>query len=148
MRSRTSFTFLATTLTGLVLWALSRPMVAGALFGSQAYEVFFSGPFLVFFGPLPLAVLVAAIAGYVSPRRFWLWGLAVVLLRPVLDVLLYFNPARQAGVIGLSEYIGLAVIEVMIFMSLVALCTAGSGAGAGLRLLVRRTSQRSSGAAP
>jgi hypothetical protein len=40
-----------------------------------------------------LALLVAAVVCYVSPRGFWLWGLAVVSLRPVAEVLetIYFH---------------------------------------------------------
>jgi len=33
---------------------------------------------------LPLSALVAAVAGYLLPKGFWLWGVAVISLYPVL----------------------------------------------------------------
>jgi hypothetical protein len=135
VRRRTFLTFLATALAGLTVSAMSTTSAMMALFGSQAFSPLFD--FLVSGFGLPL-VLVAAVAGYVSPRRFWLWGLAAVCLRPVVIVLSTY-PAVRAGVIGPSDYLGLAVVHAMFLSTLAALCTAGSGAGAGLRLLVGRT---------
>ncbi len=142
MRRRTLLlTFLAAALAGLAAWALSNPRVDRILFGvgnPPSYYDYLFGPFS--FG-LPLAVLVAAAAGYASPRRFWLWGFAVVLPRPVMSMFMYVRGA-STGVIGPSDYAGLAFVEVAFFMNFVLICTVASAGGAGLRVLARRISSR------
>lgn len=63
--------FLATAVAGLAVWVMSAPSVAGRLFGEGAYVAAYSHPLLRFFG-LPLLAIVATVAGYLSPRGFWL----------------------------------------------------------------------------
>lgn len=101
-------------------------------------------------------MLVAAVAGSVSPRGFWLWGLAAACLRPVEQVLqqTYFwyfrypylpsDVQRQAnGPPDYSFYVVLLLVETITFLMLAVVCTVSASAGAGLRLLVRRLSGRS-----
>jgi hypothetical protein len=108
------------------------------------------------FGPLLATVLVAAVAGYVSPRGFWLWGLAAACLRSVEQVLQqtyfwYFRyPYLPSDVQGqangppdYSVYVVLLLVETITFLMLAVVCTVSASAGAGLRLLVRRLSGRS-----
>jgi hypothetical protein len=134
-RRRTILTFLVTALAGLAVWVLGLELD----FRLPLHLTFFGPPLVVL-----VAALVAAVAGYVSPRYFWLWGLAVVCLRPVAVAFLLFYPAAHAGVIGPNDFVGLAFGEVMFFVSFMILCTVGSAAGAGLRRL--RVGQSSSGA--
>ncbi len=120
------------------------PPVLSPSIMKQDYEATFSSPLfwqLIVFGPPLTTVLVAAVAGYVSPRGFWLWGFAAVFLWSVEQVFT-MRYAASYGVIGPSDYPGLAVVVAVMFVTFVVVCTAGSGAGAGLRLLVRWLSGR------
>ena len=76
--------FEAAAVAVLAVWALSTLSVAGKLFGEGASVAAYSFPLFRFFG-MPLLAMVAAVAGYLSPRGFWLWGIAVVTLRPMAE---------------------------------------------------------------
>lgn len=93
-------------------------------------------PIFGFFG-LPAYALVALVAGYAWPRTFWLWGLAVMLHRPLADVALFpWEVAR--GALAPSDLVGFAFASASISLALAIVCTLGSAAGAGLRMLLAR----------
>ncbi len=159
-RRRWILAFLAVALAGLAVRQLSASMTFVAqFFDPQDYEATFSSTLfwgLTLFGPLLATVLVAAVAGYVSPRGFWLWGLATACLRPVEQIFqqIYFwyfrypylpsDVQEQANEPpDYSFYVVLLIVETMTFLLLAVACTVSASAGAGLRLLVRRLSGRS-----
>jgi hypothetical protein len=137
-------------------------------FDLQDYEATFSSTLfwgLTLFGPVRTALGDGArggggrlrlSSGYVSPRGFWLWGLAATCLRSVEQVLQqtyfwYFRyPYLPSDVQGqangppdYSFYVFLLLVETITFLMLAVVCTVSASAGAGLRLLVRRLSGRS-----
>ncbi len=85
--------FAGLTLLGLVAWAFSTPSVAGYLFGERFYRAAYSFP--LYFG-LPLYALLAFLAGFFSPRGFWLWGAALYCLTPIADAALAWWVGRGA----------------------------------------------------
>ncbi len=130
--------FLATAVVGLAVWAVSTPSVIGRLFGEGAYVAAYSHPLLRFFG-LPLLAIVVAVAGYLSPRGFWLWGIAVVFLHPVARAR-QTERANSLGAFGSSgteglQLLGLALVTAMIIFELAVACMIAAALGAGLRLL-------------
>lgn len=160
-RRKWILTFLATALAGLAV----RQLIAfgtffkgllfhlpgyddagGSLSQSALQEQILADWWLTVWGPPLATVLVAAVAGYVSPRRFWLWGLAAVCLRPVEVVLLEILPLFYLGfqgVVGPPHYALLLLFETVTFLMLAVTCVVSASAGAGLKLLVRRPSGRS-----
>lgn len=135
---------LATAVVGLVIWIFATPAIAGELFGREAYEAAYSWPIFRFFG-LPSLALVSAVVGYIFPRGFWLWGITVVCLHPVANIVLdLYQQSRGAfGPSGLEtpEVMGLVFVRVMIFVVLAVLCTFSASMGAALRLLIKRWSR-------
>lgn len=160
MRRKTVLTFLAIALAGLAVRQLIDPSwTFKALFFDLLGYRDAGGPisqsalqeqilaewnsslywWRTFWGPLLATGLVAAVAGYVSPRRFWLWGLAAFCLRPVEGIPLLLLAARYGG----DRLIGIfAFGEMMDFVVLAVLCMTGAGVGAGLRLRVGRILRR------
>jgi hypothetical protein len=130
--------FLAVALAGLAVLVVSTPSVAGRLFGQEAFVASYSFPLFRIFG-MPLLAIVTAVAGYLSPRGFWLWGIAAVSLRPVLEAW-KASRANSLGAfgslgIGESELLGLALVIAMIIFTSAVVCTVAAALGAGLRLL-------------
>ena len=113
--------------------------VIAALFGSENYVLVQT---VLQFVSLP-TVVVAAVAGFLLPRRFWLWAIAAPCLKPLEEALWSYYPAARAGVIDSSAYFDLALFELTTLVVLVVLCAVFSGVGAGLRLLMERASSRS-----
>ena len=130
--------FLLSAVAGLVVWVFSTPAASGKLFGGAAYEAAYTHPLLSFFG-LPLLIAIALVAGFVSPRGFWLWGVAAVFLQPFAYAWLTVWTSSQ-GVPGTGEnsifqLLSLAFVTALILFALAIACTGGSAVGAGLRLL-------------
>lgn len=86
-----------------------------------------------------LYALPALGAGLVSPRGFYLWGVAVVLAHPWAGLALEaaFRQSRGADAIpgGEMEWVGLAFVLVLMSFTMAMVATVLSGLGAGLRLL-------------
>lgn len=137
---------LATSVVGLAIWALATPAIAGELFGRGAYEAAYSWPIFRFFG-LPSLALVSAVVGYIFLRGFWLWGIALVCLHPVANIVLDLYQ-RSRGVFGPSgletpEVMRLVFVRVVIFVVLALICTFSAAIGAALGLLIKRRSRGS-----
>jgi hypothetical protein len=128
-------------LAGLVIWALSTPAVAVILFGEAAYEAAYSSPLYGFLG-LPLLAVPPLIAGFVLPKGFFMWGVATVLPHLVGAAWTFPWSRAEAEVVfmtpnpGAGQILGLVFVELMIFISLVLVCTVSSGIGAGARYLI------------
>lgn len=125
-------TFLATALVGLVIRKYASGVV-GDLFGQDAFGLKFLGSRLL------LPMLLAAVVGYLLPKGFFLWVIAVMSLHPLEE-------ARQTGWanewgafgssgIGDSELLGLIFVPLMMLALLAFVCTIASALGVGLRLL-------------
>ena len=130
--------FLATALAGLVAWVLTTPAVAGRLLGDAAYVAAYSFPLFRYFG-MPLLALVAVLVGYLLPKGFFLWGIALVSLRPIVEAwqTSWADSQGAFGPSGLdgSQLAGLLFVQVTILVVTVIVCTAAAALGAGLRLL-------------
>lgn len=89
-------------------------------------------PLFDLFG-LPASVIVAAAAGLVFKRAFWLWGLALALPAPAMIMI----PAAllvDRGLIPPHHLASHGVFAVAAFVDLLVLCTASSALWAGLRM--------------
>lgn len=124
-RRRWVLIFLATALAGLAVRQLYIPAEGRSI------------PWILFvFWQLPLTMLVAAVAGYVSPRGYWLWGIAAACLGPVEELLVFSLPLPsdlQEQANGSPDY----SFEARTLLVLVVACTVSATAGARWRLLVR-----------
>lgn len=123
--------FLAAALAGLAIRVYALNVVVG-LFGAEPGDRLFI--FLPEVRGLLVPALIALLVGYVLPKGFFLWGIAVVLLHPLVEAV-WINRALGAGVVASSELSGLIIItatEIIVFM---VLCTIAAALGAGLRLL-------------
>ncbi len=130
-RRKYALAFLATALVGLAIRVYTQNIVTG-LFGAEPGEVLFT--LLPVIEGLFLPALVALLVGYVLPKGFFLWGIAVVLLHP-LNQALWINRALEAGVIESSGLGGLVVVETTFLLLFAGACTGAAALGAGLRLL-------------
>ena len=90
-RMRSSLTFLTVSLAGLAVW-LGIQGVSGS---SEAWD-----SDLFFLIGLPSMWVVTAVAGFLQPKRWWLWGVAVVFLQAV--VLFLQSPAGPLWIVGLA----------------------------------------------
>lgn len=130
--------FLLAAVAGLAVWVFSTPAISGKLLGEAAYEATYTHPLLAFFG-LPLLAAIAFGAGSVSPRGFWLWGVAIVSLHSLAYVWLTIWTSSRGAFgpegIGPRQILSLAFVEILMLIALATACTVGSAAGAGLRFL-------------
>jgi hypothetical protein len=70
--------FLATAIAGLAIRMYGQDIVI-ELFGEGWFILTFLAPTLI------LPAFVAAVVGYVLPRGFFLWGIAVIFLHPLVE---------------------------------------------------------------
>ncbi len=124
--------FLVVAILGLAV-RIYTPVVVGELFGTNAFGLKFLGSRLL------LPAIVAAVAGYVLPKGFFLWGVGVVFLHPLVEVW-QTHRANEGGAFGPSgigdgQIFGLALLLVMMLTVYAFACTAAAALGAGLRLL-------------
>ena len=132
---RYALTFLVAAATGAVVWVIftPAPLFSGVVYRGTAPAY----PLLEPFG-LPLLVSVAAVAGFLLPRGFWLWGVAVVSSRPLVEALL-MGEHSPGAMFGFSWIF----FEVMLLLPVVIMCTVAAALGAGSRLLWSRLRGRS-----
>ena len=134
-RNRWIFGFSLTAVLGLVIWLFTFPariserldVVWTLLYGQN-------GPVLspFFTAGIPIMLVVSTIVGYLLPKGFWLWGIAVVSLQPVpLTVVTY---SESVG--GLTKLILYLIASVILSLLLAVPCTLGSFLGAALSSLV------------
>jgi hypothetical protein len=92
---------LLTAKLGLGIW-----MTISAVSGNT--EAWDSGMF--FYVGIPLMFVVSALAGYVAPKYYWLFGITTVILQPI--------------VMFSSGHIGpLAIVGLLLFVFIAVLCT-------------------------
>ena len=112
-------------LAGLAVAVLSTLLLAVRLLGEEALVATFLR--------LPLSALVAAVAGYLLPKGFWLWGIATVSLDPLLFATIpHGSGERLLKAWSLSELI---LVSAAILVGLVTIHTIAAALGAGSRLL-------------
>lgn len=134
---------LAVALLGLLVWT-----EAGALAERALPDASFLVRDLV---PPLMAATIAFAFGFIVPRRFWLWGLAVFSTYPFMrareEILLFRdNPCYEMHGrpecyrdLFTPEYIPFFVlVELSVACAWLILCLAGAALGAGLRVLLRR----------
>jgi hypothetical protein len=127
--------FLVVAVAGAVVWAIFTPAL---LFSGVVYhEIAPAYPLLEPLG-LPLLASVAAVAGFLLPRGFWLWGVAVVSSRPLVEFLIMGEQSPWA-MFGFS----VVAFEAMLLLPVAVVCTLVAALGAGSRLLWRRLRGRS-----
>lgn len=122
--------FLLLVLVGLGAWAFT-----------VAFRLYFDPPGILDgafdTGTIPCALLALA-AGFVSPRGFYLWGIAVVLTHPFAALALTsYRQAEGADIVrgGAQGWAGYAFVLVLLAFTTATLATVLSAMGAGLRLL-------------
>lgn len=134
---REAAVFLALAVLGLLVWFAGAPGVTAELF------CFDPGPWnpnLPFVSLTQISLGVAALAGgFVSPRGFYLWGIALAAHSPFTHGLSAHALERDGvefvgGTRGLVEF---ALITAVLIAFATFCYTALSAVGAGLRLLAR-----------
>ena len=116
--------FLLLVLLGLGVWVLRVPFLG---------EAFHTGELLY--------ALLALMAGFVLPRGFYLWGIAVVIAHPIAAVALTaYQQAQGADIVrgGAVGWLGFAFVLVIMTLPAAVLATIFSAMGAGLRVLSGR----------
>jgi hypothetical protein len=106
MNKREIFVFAITAVVGLAVW-VGIARVSGEVEAWDSY--------LFFVLSLPIMMCASGVAGYMEPKRFWLWGIAVVSLQPV--ALLYNSNVGPLFVVGLftfGVFAGLGVISALV----------------------------------
>lgn len=132
--------FLLAAMLGAVIWLISEAVLPERLIGSNlGYDLTHSFLFDSF--GFPAAIILAGIVGFVVRRGFWLWGMAIALPVPVVEMI-QTRSAVEQGVIELSASMGIITIAVTVSIELAVVCTANSALGAGLRLLSGRIFKR------
>ena len=145
---RQAIVFVLLALMGLGLWAFS---VYVAPYFNQSGSL--SQPGSLFAEALNTGVvyyaLLALVSGFVLPKGFYLWGIAIVLTHPfaVLIEAAYFQSQGVVEIVrgGVMGWVGYAVVLVMLTAATAVLTTMLSTAGVGLRLLLDLLRNRSSG---
>lgn len=131
-RKKYVLVFLATALAGLAVRVYAHSLIVG-LSGAEPGDLLFA--LTTEIGRLVLPALVALLVGFILPKGFFLWGIAVVLTHPLYE-LMWNNRALEAGVLESSElnklFLG-QTIQIVFFVA--PLCTVTAAPGAGLRLL-------------
>lgn len=138
--------FAALVLVGFAVWFAVSPGVTSWLFGVDPPR----WPDYLLRTAIAYGVL-ALVAGFVFPRGFYLWGLALNLHGPVVEALTIYR-MEQAGVDwvlgGTQDIVGYIVPSALVFCFTVCCYTAASAAGAGLRVAGRRLVGHPSGGTP
>ncbi len=129
---RYAVAFLVMAVAGLAVRVYA-PAIIGEMFGEGEFGLrFFSSRLL-------LPALVAVVAGYLLPKGFFLWGLAVISLHPLVEAwktrLADAGGAFGPSGIGNEQLLGLAFVLVMMLLVYALACTLAAALGAGLRLL-------------
>jgi hypothetical protein len=120
---------------GAVVWVVFTP---APLFSGVVYrEIAPAYPLLEPLG-LPLLAFVAAVTGFLLPRGLWLWGVAAVSSRPLIEVIL-MGEQSPWSIFGFST----ALFEVMLLLHAAVVCTVAAALGAGSRPLWGRLRGRS-----
>lgn len=133
--------FLLLVLLGLGVWELR--VAAAPSFNPPGFldEAFDTGVILY-------AVLALA-SGFLSPKGFYLWGVAIVLTHPFAALALATYQQAQGADIVRGEaggWVGFAFVLVMMTFTTAVLTTMLSAMGAGLRLLLDHLRHGPSGA--
>lgn len=131
---------------GSLVWLASSPGVTSRLLGIALPLPPLGGTALsLYFVPIVCGLLSFA-SGFVFPRGFWLWGVALALHAPFTEALttymMYRDGIELAAADGPGEIVGYGVfVAALIFFA--ALCyTALSALGMGLRYLTGRLLSR------
>ena len=134
--------FLVLAVAGCVLWFAASPGVTSVLFGVCPGPW---SPNLPFVSAASVACGVVALAGgFVFPRGFYLWGIALALHSPFTQGLSVYVMEREGvGLVGGTRgLVGFAMITAVL-IAFAAFCyTVLSAIGVGARLLIGRFAYR------
>lgn len=127
---RYGMTFAVLALVGLLLWTLSTPAVAVLFLGEPGYEAAYGSPIYGFLG-LPLLALLPLVAGFALRQGILHVGLGsgigacagAVWLAARTDPEVTFGTPDP----GTVQILGLAFVELMVFLFLALACTAAAG---------------------
>ena len=138
------FVFAALVPVGFLLWFADSPGVTSRVFGLDLPCVPRSDSPLDMFRVAIVCGALAVVAGFVFPRGFYLWGVALALYGPFVEGLTVFLMYQDGiGLVGGPPGIlGYAAISAMLFVFAVVCYTALSSAGAGARHLLGRGNPR------
>jgi hypothetical protein len=140
--------FAALVLVGFLVWFARWPGATSWLFGVELPRwPEFGTPLDLYLTAIVCGAL-ALVAGFVFPRGFYLWGLALNLHGPVVEALTIYR-MEQAGLDGVvGGIVGYIVPSALVFCFTVCCYTAAAAAGAGLRVGGGRLVGRPSGSVP
>lgn len=136
--------FAALILVGLAVWFAVFPNMASVIIGVNLPRWTLDNAFLrLFLSPLVCGVLALA-SGFVFPRGFYLWGLALALHGPFVQGLTVYLMYQEGielaeGPRGIVSY---GTISAVLFVFTILCYTLLSSAGAGVRYLLTRGSRR------
>ena len=133
--------FMLLVLMGLGTWVFSR--TAASFFSPQIVLVEMAlDTGVVFYA------LLALVSGFVLPKGFYLWGIAIVFTHPFAALIdAAYLQAQGADIVygGVMGWVNYAVVLVMLTVATGVLTSALSTVGAGLRLMSDHFRHRSSG---
>lgn len=138
-----AFTFMVVAFAGLVLWLLAIPTTTLRPVGDGLYSTVF---LTLRSAGIPLLLLTTAVAGYLVPNGFWLWGVAAVSLRFIASYLftLYMGFSGQLGpLFDTSQIVWQAVLEFGYQFAIALICTMAALLGAGLKRFISQRLTRS-----
>ncbi len=136
--------FIALVVIGLLVWFVDSPGLTEGLLGARS--PFWDSVSLaldLYLNPIIYSVL-ALISGFVFPRGFYLWGIALPLHAPFTEALTAAMMEQQGLQLvgGTQQLISYAVISLVILVFTMVVYTVFSAAGMGLRYLVSTTLSR------
>jgi hypothetical protein len=137
--------FAALVVLGLLAWFAGSPGIMARLFGVDLSPLSPGNPYLPLLFTLMVCGVLALVAGFAFPKGFYLWGVALNLHGPFVQVLTIYLMQKEGTewlVGGTQSAIGYVVLSALLFLFTVLFYTALSALGAGARYLSRRMTRQ------
>lgn len=139
---REALIFVVLVFVGFLVWFTGSPGIAYRLFGVDLPGLPRVDSTLLSLLRVPISCgILALVGGFVFPRGFYLWGVALGLHGPFVEGLtVYLMYQEGLGLVGGTRGVaGYVVISAMLFVFAILCYTVLSATGAGTRYLAGRT---------